>query len=95
VLALPNQTPQLIERYGLTREDVDRQVWAIDASGQQFSGAAAINRVWMELGGAWRWIARLYRFALVARLEERAYGWVAAHRRGLSRVWGAEPEWKE
>ncbi len=95
MLALPNQTPHLIEQFGLTREEVDREVWAIDADGRRFAGAAAINRVLQELGDVWAWLARLYRSAPIRWIEDRAYRWVAAHRDRLSRVWSAEPEWDE
>jgi len=95
VLALPNQTPQLIQQYGLTREEVDREVWLIDTDGRKFSGAAAINRVLQEIGGVWSWLAGLYRLAPIRWIEDRVYRWVANHREGLSRVWGSEPEWKE
>ena len=95
VLALPNQTPHLIEQHGLTRAQVDRDAWAIDAQGRKFAGAAAINRVWRELGGVWLWLATLYRFAPIRWLEGRVYRWAAAHRSGLSHLWGALPEWKD
>jgi len=94
VLALPNQTSHLIEQFGLTREEVDREVWAIDADGRKFAGAAAINRILQELGGVWAWLARLYRFAPIRWIEDRAYRRIAANRERLSRVWGAPPEWQ-
>ena len=85
--ALPNQRPGLIERHGLTRQDVDRFVWAIEPTGRRFRGAAAAGRVLRELGGAWRvlgWAAALpgagLAYALVARLRGR-----------LSAVWGDPP----
>ena len=95
MLALPNQTLHVIDQYGLTREEVDRDAWVIDAEGRKFAGAAAVNRVWRELGGIWTWLARLYRFVSIRWLEDGVYRWVAKHREGLSRVWGAEPEWRE
>jgi len=94
VLALPNQLPKLIDRYGLSRADVDREVWAVAPGGYKWGGAAAINRVLEELGGMWAWVAAVYHQALVRRLEDRAYQWIAKHRSWLSRVWGAPPEWK-
>jgi predicted DCC family thiol-disulfide oxidoreductase YuxK len=95
VLALSNQTPGLIEQYGLTRAEVDREVWAIDRAGRKWGGAAAINRVLEELGGKWALLAKAYRLAPLRWLEDRVYRWVAAHRAWISRWWGAEPEWKE
>jgi predicted DCC family thiol-disulfide oxidoreductase YuxK len=87
VSALPNQRPGLIDRYGLTREDVDRFVWAIEPSGRRFRGAAAVGRVLRELSGAWRvvgWAAALPGAGLV-------YAIVARGRSRLSAVWGDPP----
>jgi len=92
VLALPNQTPQLIEHYGLTRADVDREAWAIDAAGQKFAGAASMNRVWKELGGVWGLVSAAYNFAPVRWLEDVVYRWIATHRSLLSRFWSTTPE---
>jgi predicted DCC family thiol-disulfide oxidoreductase YuxK len=87
VSALPNQRPGLIERYGLTRRDVDRYVWALEPSGRRFRGARAAGRVLREMGGGWRvlgWAAALpgagLVYALVARLRGR-----------LGAVWGDPP----
>jgi predicted DCC family thiol-disulfide oxidoreductase YuxK len=87
VSALPNQAPGLIERYELTREDVDRYVWAIEQSGRRYRGAAAIGRVLRELGDGWRvlgWAAALPGAGLV-------YALVARIRGRLSAVWGDPP----
>jgi predicted DCC family thiol-disulfide oxidoreductase YuxK len=87
VSARPSQEPGLIERYGLTREDVTRYAWAIEPDGRRLRGAAAIGRVLGELGGGWRLIARLTRlpgsglvYAVVARVRGR-----------LSSAWGDPP----
>lgn len=95
MLAIPNQAPDVIQQFDLTRDDVDREVWAVDAAGRKYSGAAAVNRVLQELGGVWSWLARPYHFAPIRWLEHGIYGWVADHREVLSRVWGAQPEWRE
>jgi len=87
VSALPNQRPGLIERYGLTRADADRCVWAVEASGRRFRGAAAAGRVLRELDGGWRvlgWAAALPGAGLV-------YALVARLRGPLSAVWGDPP----
>jgi predicted DCC family thiol-disulfide oxidoreductase YuxK len=87
VSAIPNQRPGLIERHGLTRQDVDRFVWAIEPSGRRFRGAAAAARAVRELGGAWRvlgWAAALPGAGLV-------YALVARLRSPLSAVWGDPP----
>jgi len=92
VLALPNQTPGLKEKYGLTRAQVDCEVWVIASDGNKHAGAAATNRILRELGGVWSLISALYFFSPFRWIEDRAYEWVAAHRRQLARWWSAPPE---
>jgi len=91
VSALPNQEPGLIERLDLSRQDVDRYAWAIEASGRRHRGEAAVARALREMGGGWRvlgWLARLpgsgplYR--LVARTRDR-----------LSAIWGDPPPYPD
>jgi predicted DCC family thiol-disulfide oxidoreductase YuxK len=95
VLALPNQTPGLIEQHGLTRAEVDSAVWVIDAAGRRWAGAAAANRALKELGGGWVILAALYALPPVCWLEDRVYRWIAAHRGQLARWWSATPECDE
>lgn len=90
MLVLPNQQPGLIESYGLTRAEVDREAWTIDPGGERLGGAAAVNRVLRELALPWRALAALYRVPGVAPLEGAAYRWVARHR-GLFARWGDPP----
>jgi predicted DCC family thiol-disulfide oxidoreductase YuxK len=92
VLALPNQTPNLIQHYGLTRADVDREAWAIERGGRKLAGAEAINRVWRELGGLRSVLASLYSFPPVRWIEDRVYRWIATHRSLLSRFYSTTPE---
>jgi predicted DCC family thiol-disulfide oxidoreductase YuxK len=92
VLALPNQTPDLIDRYGLTRADVDWELWAIDPEGRRYSGAAAVNRTLEALGGVWRKLGAIYRVRPLRWIEDKAYRWVANHRPLMSILWGASPE---
>jgi predicted DCC family thiol-disulfide oxidoreductase YuxK len=89
VSALPNQTPGLQQRTGLSRAQVDRAVWAIDRTGRRYAGAAAVNRTLEELG-AWRYLARLYHLPLVRPLEDLGYAAFAANRGRFAR-WGAVP----
>ena len=91
VLTLPSQTPGLAVRYGLTRADTDRELWAVDAHGRLFAGASAVNRVLRDLGGAWRAVSSLYTLPPVRWIEDRAYRWVATHRSEL-RFWTMTPE---
>jgi predicted DCC family thiol-disulfide oxidoreductase YuxK len=91
VSALPNQQPGLIERFGLSREDVDRYAWAIEPSDRRHRGAGAVGRVLREMGGGWRLLghaARLPGAGLV-------YAVVARTRGRLSAVWGDPPPYPE
>ncbi len=92
MLALPNQTPGVLRRFGLTRAQVDRSAWVIDAAGRYDEGAAAVNRILAELGGFWSVLSRIYRLPAVRWIEDRAYAWIARNRGFLSSVWGMTPE---
>jgi predicted DCC family thiol-disulfide oxidoreductase YuxK len=94
VLAVANQTPGALELYGITREQADRAAWTLDREGSRLEGAAAINRVLHEIGGAWRALAALYRLPLVAPAEEAFYRWFAARRSRFHRL-GVTPECDE
>ena len=76
----PNQEPRLIERLGLSRAEVQRAAWAVEAEGRRFEGAAAINRVLRELGGGWALLAALYRVRPFRWVEDRYYARVARRR---------------
>jgi predicted DCC family thiol-disulfide oxidoreductase YuxK len=91
VLALPNQTPDLIERYGLTRADVERSAWVIDSDEKLYEGADAVNRILREWGGLWKTISLLYKIPIMGKIEDRLYRFIAVHRHRLSR-WGVTPE---
>ncbi len=91
MLALPNQIPGLIERYGLTRADVDREAWVIDQAGNRYSAALAANRVLQELGNGWGIFNRLYTFPPFRWAEDHLYRWVADHRPLLSKWLGTTP----
>jgi predicted DCC family thiol-disulfide oxidoreductase YuxK len=76
----PNQEAGLIERLGLSREEVARASWAVEPGGGRFEGAAAINRVLRELGGGLAMVAMFYRVAPIRWVEDRYYGRVARRR---------------
>jgi predicted DCC family thiol-disulfide oxidoreductase YuxK len=75
-----SQETGLIESLGLTRAEVDRAAWAVEAGGKKFEGAAAINRVLQELGRGWRALGRLYRVPPLRWVEDRYYRRVARRR---------------
>jgi predicted DCC family thiol-disulfide oxidoreductase YuxK len=91
VLAVPSQRPDLAERYGLSREQTDREAWAVDRLGRRWAGAAAINQALRQIGGPWPLIGRLYALPPLGWLERRVYRWVATHRQWLSRFWSTTP----
>ena len=93
VLVIANQKPGVRDRYGLSRAEVDRAAWTIDPAGR-FEGAAAINRVFQEMGGPWPAVASLHRLKPLASLEEMAYRWFARNRSRFSRF-GVRPECDE
>src|SRR5258708_19329859 len=66
VLAIANQKRGVLARYGITREEADRAAWVIGPDGVWSEGAAAVNRVWRDMGGGWSVLARAYRLWLLA-----------------------------
>ena len=94
VLAIANQKPGVLDRYGLTRADADRAAWTIDSAGRKLEAAAAVNRVLQELGGGWGLLAALYRPKPLAALEESFYRWFARNRPRFHRF-GVTPECDE
>jgi predicted DCC family thiol-disulfide oxidoreductase YuxK len=95
VLAVPSQRPGLPERYGLSREQTDREAWAVDRRGRRWAGAAAINQALRQIDGPWPLVGALYALPPLAWLERRVYRWVATHRHWLSRVWSTTPACEE
>jgi len=94
VLAIANQQPGVLERYGITRPEADRAAWTVDPEGRRLEGAAAVNRVLAELGGAWSVPAALYRVPGIGTLEEALYRWFAPRRSKFQRF-GVTPECDE
>lgn len=92
VLALPNQTPGLLQQVGLTHEQAGASVWTAAPDGSKLAGAAALNRVLREIGGIWRLVSLAYGVPAVRWLEDRAYAWVARNRHRLAGLWGDPPE---
>ena len=94
MLAIANQQPGVLERYGVTLPEADRAAWVIDHEGRRIEGAAALNRVLAELGGRWSLLAGLYRLPGVGMLEEALYRWFAPRRSRFHRF-GVTPECDE
>jgi predicted DCC family thiol-disulfide oxidoreductase YuxK len=80
IVVRASQEAGLIESVGLTREEVDRAAWAVEAGGRKFEGAAAINRVLRELGGVWSVLGSFYGVPPLRWVEDRYYARVARRR---------------
>ncbi len=94
VLAVANQKPGVLDRYGITREQADRSAWTVDQEGARLEGAAAMNRVLRELGTPWRVAASAYALGPVAAIEDGMYRWFATRRSRFARL-GVTPECDE
>ena len=94
VLAVPSQRRGVLAQHGITRPEADRAAWAIARDGRRWEGAAAVNRVLQEAGGAWQVVAKLYRLAPIAAAEEGLYRWFVRNRSRF-RSFGVRPECDE
>lgn len=92
MLAIPSQASGVAERYGLTREELDRAGWAIERDGTRHCGAAAVNRALAELGGGWARLAAAYRLPPVRALEDAVYEVVVRTRHWLGYLTRTPPE---
>jgi len=70
----------LIERLGLSRDDVERAAWAVEPGGKKFEGAAGVNRAMRELGRGWAGVAALYRVPPIRWVQNAYYRRVARRR---------------
>ena len=64
----------------MTRHEIGRAVWAVEAGGSKFEGAAAISRTLRELGGGWAVLGAFYLFPPFRWLEDRYYVRVSRRR---------------
>lgn len=80
-----NQVPEVREKYGLTKEMVDYQVWAIDAAGRRIGGAQAIAAIVDVLlgqrSGVRGVLARTTSVPGISHAIDALYQWVARNRR--------------
>jgi len=72
-----SQCPDILERFGLTREQVHSAVWAVR---DETTGGAHAVAVVLDTALGTRLVERVYRLPLVGWTLEAAYRWVAAHR---------------
>ncbi len=90
VLALPSQTPGVRERFGLSKAQLDRELYAIARDRRVYHGADAVARVFRELGRPWPGLGRAMALPGVRTLMQWGYRWVAAHRARFARL-GSTP----
>jgi predicted DCC family thiol-disulfide oxidoreductase YuxK len=88
---IANQSPGVLDRFGVTRADADRSVWLIGPDNRRREGAAAVSGTLDILGGGWRLVAAPYRLRPAAVVAEVAYRWVARNRHRFARF-GVRPE---
>lgn len=91
MLAVANRSEGVLERYSLSREQVDRAVWAVDAAGTKWEGSAAIRRILIELGGSWRIAGRIMGAPGITTLSSLLYRMIAANRGRLARLLTGAP----
>lgn len=84
---LPNQQPDVLATYNLTKDEVQRAVWAIEAQGTRYEAAAAVNKILATLGGVWGMIALLYRVPPIRWLEDVFYRWFSHNRHHFGWMW--------
>lgn len=94
MLVIANQARGAMARHGVTREEADRSAWAVDEQGRRYEGAAAVNAVLRELGGAAGVLGRFLQVRPVAAAEGVAYRWFARRRHHFGRF-GVRPECDE
>jgi len=97
VAYLPSQDPRIAAQFPeIPREQFAAAVQLIMPDGTVYSGAEAVFHA-LASHRLWRWPVQLYdRFPFLARLSERAYGFVAGHRPLFSLLtrfcWGSHLE---
>ena len=94
MLAIANQKPGVLERYGMSRADGERTAWTVDAEGRRLEGAAAISRVLIALGGGWGVVGAFYEAPPLKFACDALYSWFAP-RRARFRHFGTTPECDE
>lgn len=87
IRTMPNQAPNVLETYGLTKAEVQRAVWVIEADGTRYEGAAAANRIFEQLGPPFSWVALLYRVPPIRWAENAFYHWFSRNRHHFGWMW--------
>ena len=94
MLVIPNQARGALARYGLSRDEADRSAWAVDQQGRRHEGAAAVNVVLLELGGAAGALGSSLQLRPLLAVESAAYRWLATHRSRFAGL-GVRPDCDE
>ena len=73
------QSKDAAKRLGIAQEQLMKQIWWLDSSGQVFGGAEAANAAVSAALGT-RLPLRIYRVPGMRAAQEAVYRWVAEHR---------------
>jgi predicted DCC family thiol-disulfide oxidoreductase YuxK len=92
---IPNQAPGAAESFGLSRRQIDQEIWFIDAAGRRLAGADAVNAILRRLGRPWSLAAAAAGIRPLARLEAAAYAWFSRNRGRFAFLVAGPPEWPE
>jgi predicted DCC family thiol-disulfide oxidoreductase YuxK len=90
----PWQQMGVLERFGLSSNDVRRAAWFFGPNHGKVSGASAINAA-LDTVLCCDVFTLLYNFPLVKWLQDSAYAWIAKNRRrlpGVRALCKAQPE---
>lgn len=87
VAAVPFQKPSILRSAGLTREQCEREAWAVEPSGERHSGAGAVLAA-LSWAIGFPGALRLYYLPGLHQVADAVYGWVARNR---SRLPGVTP----
>ena len=80
IVILPWQTPGLLQRAGLTEQQVLENAWFLGADGQLYRGAHAISEALAVMQPVLRLARWLYAIPCLRRFADWAYRWVADNR---------------
>lgn len=85
VQAVAWQEIEDLEKFGLDRTDVEREVWWVADGRTPIGGSQAVCAVLARIGGPWSVVGALLNSRGVSPLAAWAYRWVANHRPLVSR----------
>jgi len=82
VAAVPLQRPGTAEWLGVTPQALAESAWWLDASGELYRGAEAVNATLSAAIGS-RLPLMVYRLPGIRQIQDAVYRWVSTHRHRL------------